>query len=540
METSLNFASSPPTIAAALTAAAATHGYRRAYIDDGQQYSFRSMEDSAGALAARLAAAGIVRGDRIAVIVPNQIEWLLVFFAAARLGAVIVGMSVRYRDTELDYMLSDSKATMVIALPEYAGYDYRLYFSAAEADGRLPDLRQLIFLAPRAGHALAPFAGLGGSAAPASATEAEAGTAAGPDDLMMIIYTSGTTGRPKAAGLTHRSMLATASAQARHIRAVPDDLIQLANPLNHVGGITCGILTFLLAGATCELVPVFKAEIVLEMAARRPPTVISGVPTMLTLLLRHPNVAEADFSSVRLVFMGGANVDGAILERLQQVMPGARLMNLYGMTETSGAIVMTPWECGQDDLLRSIGQPLPGAQVRVVGVDGQPVAQGGVGELWFKGLGVIPGYAGAQHSQQAFDGDGWLHSGDLACVDQRGFVFLMGRDKDMYIQGGFNVYPVEVEGVLASHPAVMLAAGVGVPDPVLGQVGRYYVVPKEGAGITEQDLIEYCRAHLADYKVPRQVVFRQQLPMTPAGKIQKSTLRGESPAGAGNLNGSGT
>ena len=526
---------SPPTIAAALTVAAATHGYRRAYIDDGQQYSFRSMADSADALAARLAAAGIVRGDRIAVIVPNQIEWLLVFFAAARLGAVIVGMSVRYRDTELDYMLSDSRANMVIALPEYAGYDYRHYFSAAEAEGRLPDLRQVIFLAPRAGHALAPFAGLGGGAAPASVS----GSAAGPDDLMMIIYTSGTTGKPKAAGLTHRSMLATASAQARHIRAVPDDLIQLANPLNHVGGITCGILTFLLAGATCELVPVFKAEIVLEMAVRRPPTVISGVPTMLTLLLRHPSVAEADFSSVRLVFMGGANVDGAILERLQQVMPGARLMNLYGMTETSGAIVMTPWQCGQDDLLRSIGQPLPGAQVRVVGADGQPVPQGGVGELWFKGLGVIPGYAGAQDSQQAFDGDGWLHSGDLACIDQRGFVFLMGRDKDMYIQGGFNVYPVEVEGVLASHPAVMLVAGVGVPDPVLGQVGRYYVVPKEGASVTEQELVEYCRARLADYKIPRQVVFRQQLPMTPAGKIQKSTLRGESLAGAVNFNGSG-
>jgi len=534
METPLNFACSPPTIAAALAAAAATHGHRRAYIDDGQLHSFRGTDDNAGALAARLAAAGIARGDRIAVIVPNQIEWLQVFFAAAKLGTVIVGLSVRYRDTELDYMLSDSKASMVISLAEYAGYDYRRYFSAAKAEGRLPDVRQVVYLAPRAGHALAPFAALGEAAAPVPMAEA----VAEPDDLMMIIYTSGTTGKPKAAGLTHRSMLASASAQARHIRAAPDDLIQLANPLNHVGGITCGILTFLLAGATCELVPVFKAEIVLEMAARRPPTVISGVPTMLTLLLRHPKVGEADFSSVRLVFMGGANVDGAILERLQQVMPGARLMNLYGMTESSGAIVMTPWECGQDDLLQSIGQPLAGAQLRVVGTDGQPAPEGSVGELWFKGLGVIPGYAGAQHREEAFDSDGWLHSGDLACVDQRGFVFLKGRDKDMYIQGGFNVYPVEVEGVIASHPAVMLVAGVGVPDPVLGQIGRYYIVQKEGCTVTEQDLIEYCRARLADYKVPKQVLFREQLPMTPVGKIQKAALRSEQLASVAKFNGS--
>lgn len=526
MESLLNLTFTAPTIAAALAAAAAEHEHRRAYIDDGQVHSFRDTDNCAAALAGRLAAAGIERGDRIAVIAPNQIEWVHVFFAAAKLGAVIIGLSVRYRDTELDYMLSDSKATMVISLAEYAEYDYRRYFSAAKAEGRLPDLRHVVYLAPRDVHVLAPFAALGEAAA---APVAEA--VVGPDDLMMIIYTSGTTGKPKAAGLTHRTMLASAGAQARHIRAAPDDLIQLANPLNHVGGITCGILTFLLAGATCELVPVFKAEIVLDLAMRRPPTVISGVPTMLTLLLRHPKVTEVDFSSVRLVFMGGANVDGAILERLQQVMPGARLMNLYGMTETAGAIVMTPWDCGKDDLLLSIGQPLAGAQMRVVDSAERPVPPGEVGELWFKGLGVIPGYAGAQHGAEAFDAAGWVHSGDLAYVDQRGYVFLKGRDKDMYIQGGFNVYPVEVENVIASHPAVMLVAGVGVADPVLGQVGRYYVVPKEGAGVTEQELIEYCRSRVANYKVPKEVLFRTELPMTPAGKIQKSVLRGEQLAG---------
>jgi len=520
----LNILSLPRTVGAALATAAATHADRIAYIDDGRCHSFRDVDEDAGALAARLAAAGVAHGTRIAVIAPNQIEWLHVFYAAARLGAVIVGMSVRYRDTELEYMLADSQASMVVSLPECGGFDYRAYFAAAEAGGRFPYLRRVVYLGPRSANALAPFAALPAPAKDAAPVKL---AAPGPDDVMMIIYTSGTTGKPKAAGLTHGAMLASAAAQAAHLRAAPDDLIQLANPFNHVGGITCGVLTFLLAGAICELVPSFSAETVLTMAARRAPTVISGVPTMLTLLLQHPKLGEVDFAGVRLVFMGGANVDGALLQRLQRVMPNARLMNLYGMTETAGAIVMTPWDCGPDDLLRSIGRPLGGAALRVVGADGRPVPAGEVGELCFKGLGVIPGYAGAHHGADAFDGEGWLHSGDLGYVDARGFVFLMGRDKDMYIQGGFNVYPVEVEGVLAGHPAVVLAAGIGVPDPVLGQVGRYYVVPKEGAAVTEQELIAYCRTRVADYKVPRQIVMRERLPTTPAGKIRKSALRGE-------------
>lgn len=523
METFLNPPFSPPTIAAALAAASAKHGSRTAYIDADRAYSFHRTNKDTDSLAAWFTAAGVLRGDRIAIIAPNKIEWLYVFFAAAKLGAVIVGLSVRYRDTELDYMLSDSRASMVISLADYAGFDYRQYFSRQEDAGGLPHLRRIVYLAPSEGDVLAAFADLSTNVS----NDVTTGTVAEPNDLMMIIYTSGTSGKPKAAGLTHHSMLATATAQASHIQAVPDDLIQLANPFNHVSGITCGILTFLLAGGTCELVPMFKAEKVLEMASRRAPTVISGVPTMLTLMLLNPKLSEVDFSSVRLVFLGGANVDQMILERLKIVMPRARLMNLYGMTETSGAIVMTPWDCSPDDLLHSIGQPLEGAQLRVMTADGQPAQDGTVGELWFKGLGVIPGYVGSEQVQDGFDRDGWIHSGDLAYVDQRGYVFLMGRDKDMYIQGGFNVYPVEMEGVLATHPAVMLVAGVGIPDPVLGQIGRYYIIPRDGCAVTEQELIEYCRTRVADYKIPRQIVFREQLPTTPAGKIQKSILRSE-------------
>ena len=508
------------TLGELLSAAAARHGDRAAYIDNGRRYAFAEVDALACAISARLASLGIEKGDRIAVIALNQIEWVVAFFAAAKIGAVIVGLNVRYRDSELDYMLADSKAKAVISLPEYGGFSYTGYF-AGRRDA-LPHLRHHFFLEAQREPGTPGF--------PADLAPGERDAPApsvSPGDLLMIIYTSGTTGMPKGAGLTHRSALLSAQAQARHIRARPDDLIQLANPLNHVGGITCGILTFLLGGGCCELVPVFKADTMLEMMSRNPPTVISGVPTMLTLLLMHPRIDEVDLDRVRLVFTGGSNVDETLLLRLGEKLRNARLMNLYGLTEASGAIVMTPWDAQQQELLRSIGKPLEGAELRVVLPDGKVAKAGEVGELWFRGLGVVKGYVDSRRDEGTFDGDGWLHTGDLGHVDERGYLYLLGRSKDMYIQGGFNVYPAEIENVISTHPDVVLAAGIGTPDPVLGEVGRYYVIRKPGSSLKEQDIVDYCRQRLADYKVPRQVVFRESLPMTPAGKIQKSVLRAE-------------
>jgi fatty-acyl-CoA synthase len=346
------------------------------------------------------------------------------------------------------------------------------------------------------------------------------------DDVAMVIYTSGTTGRPKGAGLTHRSLLAAATAQAQHTKVNHNDVIHLANPLNHVGGITCGVLTHLVGGGTVVLVPEFKADRVITLMQQHPPTLVAGVPTMLTLLLMNARIDAVDFSRTRLVFSGGSNVDAVLLERLAQRMPNATLMNLYGLTETSGALVMTPWERTPEDLMTSIGVPFTGAQLRIAGGSGEALPIGQVGELWFKGVGVVAGYIGAA-AGAGFSPDGWLQTGDLGTVDGRGVITLKGRKKDMYIQGGFNVYPAEVEALIHRHPGVVMAAGIGVPDPVLGEVGRVYVIPKLGSNLREADVRSWCAEHLADYKVPRQVVLRDALPLTPAGKIYKAALRAE-------------
>ncbi|MFD1710239.1 AMP-binding protein [Ottowia sp. GY511] len=512
------------TVGAALAHTAAEHA-GTAFIDQDATYTWPEMDRLATRIGQRLQALGIGHGDRIGVILPNQIEWVALYFAAARIGAVVVGLSVRYRDTELDFMLSDSGAKAVLAPASFAGFDYVGYLHAARA--RMPHLQHLMFVgAPQAdgdgdvdfGEWMQDRAG---------ETAAPSGVGPAPDDLVMVIYTSGTTGRPKAAGLTHRSQLTSASAQQAHTGMASTDLLQLALPLNHVGGITCGVLSMLIAGGASELVAAFQPDTVLAMTRRHPPTMLVGVPTMLTLLLMHPDFAQGNWSRVRLMIVGGSNVEPALLKRLQTAFPNATLMNLYGLSESSGAVVMTPRGATQDALLNSIGKPLRGASVRVLNPDGTDAAVGEVGELLFRGCGVIPRYVGAQQDEGTFDAEGWLHSGDMGYQDAAGQIYLMGRRKDMFLQGGFNVYPAEVEGVIGALPGVVMVAGIGVPDPVLGEIGRYYVVAKPDSGQTADAIVAHCREHLADYKVPRQVVFRDALPMTPAGKIQKAALRDE-------------
>lgn len=505
------------TLSQALASAARSHPAVVAYIDRGRNFSFSDVEAASDRLACALLALGLSRGDRLALLADNRIEWLQMFFAAAKIGVAVVALSPRYRDAEIEHMLGDSQTRAVFTLSRAEDFDCLAMFERLAP--RLPALRHVIAMDGDDFAAMAATVVDPGLLAAAS-------SAVPADGLVMVIYTSGTTGRPKGCALTHASLLASARAQADHTRVQPGELMQLSNPFNHVGGITCGILSQMLAGGSCELVPAFKAKTVLDMVRKHAPAILIGVPTMMALLLMHPESESADLSTVRLIITGGSNVDATLLAQLQQRMPQATVMNLYGLSEASGALVMTPWDCADQDLMQSIGQPLAGAEVQAIGPDGRELPPGEVGELRFRGLGVVRDYIGAAAGSGAF-ADGWLHTGDLGLIDERGFIMLKGRMKDMYIQGGFNVYPAEVEALIATHPQVLMVAGIGVPDPVLGEVGRYFVVAKEGGGLTPADVLAHCAGKMADYKMPRQIVLRTELPLTPAGKIHKARLRSE-------------
>ena len=518
---------------AALRRAAAEHPDVTAYIDGDRNFSFADVEAASRRLAGGLLQRGLVRGDRIAVLSCNQIEWVQLFFAATRIGVAVVGLSPRYRDAEIEFMLADSRSKAMFTSSQVDGFEFLPLLDRIAPS--LSDLRHVVAIDSDT------FTSMAATELDEATSDAvDAATACvHPGDLAMVIYTSGTTGRPKGCALTHAGLLAAAGAQVRHTRTRPGDLVQLANPFNHVGGITCGILAQLLAGAGCELVPVFKPKVVLDMIRRHPPGILIGVPTMLTLLLMHPESPSVDLTSVRLIITGGSNADATLLAQLKRRMPEATIMNLYGLSEASGALVMTPWHCSDDDLMQSIGTVLDGAAVRVVGPDGCELAAGEIGELQFRGLGVVRDYIGAASAERPFV-DGWLRTGDVGLIDERGFIKLRGRMKDMFIQGGFNVYPAEVEALIATHPSVVMVAGIGVPDAVLGEIGRYFVVTREGSGLTAADVLAHCADRIADYKVPREVVLRAELPLTPAGKIHKARLRAESaPAGTGLLQAGG-
>jgi fatty-acyl-CoA synthase len=521
----------PTTLGAALKAAAHYRGDSPFILHGDAVTSYRELEHASLRAAAGLLELGIGPGSRIGLLALNRIEWLVLFFAAMRVGAVVVAMSPRYRENEIEYMVRDSDVQAVASITEHEEYDFVAMFERLAAN--LPNLQHLI-LFPAVGDAAAlsersilprvPYTTLLDPAHNSTSVESAA-VHVMPDDLAMIIYTSGTTGRPKGAGLTHRSLLASSRAQAVHMRIDELDLLPLASPLNHVGGITCGVLTMMAGGGRIDLIPEFKALEVLERIRRNQPTLLAGVPTMMTLLLMKSRDLDLHFGSVRLLYVGGANVDATLLTQLQARMPQATLMNLYGLSEASGAIVITPPDATPADLMGTIGFPIGDAVVQVVDpVDRRPLPPGQVGELCFRGCGVVPGYVGAARISDAFLPGGWLRTGDLGEVDARGVITLRGRAKDMYIQGGFNVYPAEVEAFIARHPEVMMVAGIAVPDPVLGEIGCYFVIRKPGSALTEGALYAWC-AGLADYKVPRQIVFRDELPLTPAGKIHKAALR---------------
>jgi fatty-acyl-CoA synthase len=519
----MNKVQNPGVIWKALDEAAREMPDRKMYVYKDLSISFKDMDDASDRVATWLLRRGVRKGDRIGVIALNQPEWLYTYFAAAKIGAALVALNVRYRDSELDYMLNQSGASVLIAVNEFGGLGYLKFFDSFRS--RIPNVKDYIFIGEGDFPGGIPYGLLLAEPADRDLLE-KAKASVVPEDIMIIIYTSGTTGIPKGAALSHKSQLASAIAQVNHALMNAEDCMLIILPLNHVGGITCSVLSSLLARAMGILIPFPDLNEVVEKARKHTLTIYGGVPTLYSLLFMHPDFLKLDFSKVRVAVCGGANAEPALLTQIKDVFRNGMVMNLYGLSETSGAVVLSPWESDFDTTVRSIGKPIGDFQVKIIDGEGKTLPVGEIGELCFKGDAVCSGYFHMpEETAESFDRDGWLHTGDMGYLDKDGYIVLKGRKKEMYIQGGFNVYPVEVENLISRHPKVLMAADIGVPDSVLGEVGRCYIVPRPGVSITEEEIIAFCKAHLADYKVPRQIVFRDALPMTPVGKVMKITLK---------------
>ncbi|MDQ1445020.1 MAG: steroid-24-oyl-CoA synthetase [Acidimicrobiaceae bacterium] len=489
---------------------------------------FRAAAAVANALVERL---GVAKGDRVAIAMRNFPEWAIAFWAAAAAGAVVVPLNAWWAGAELAYALDDCGAEVLFA-------DQERVARLDEHWSDLPGLKHVVVARSRVTSEHIPFTDLlrdESSKAPLPDVSID------PEDDATIFYTSGTTGRPKGAVGTHRNIctnqLSLAFVNARNAvraqgQAAPpgrsgQNAYLLSVPFFHATGCHSVLVANTLYGGKLVIMHKWDAGRALELIERERVTTFGGVPAMVMQVLDHPDFATRDLSSVKSVGYGGAPAPPDLVRRIKEHFPTGSPSNGYGLTETSSVTTMN----AGDDYVRkpdSVGPPVPVCDVRIVGDDGSDVAMGEVGELWIKGPNVVRGYWNKPDATAAAFTEGWLHSGDVARIDDEGFVYIVDRAKDMVIRGGENVYCVEVEAALHEHPAVSDAAVIGVPHDVLGEEVGAVVQVRPGHEVTEQDLQSFVGERLAAFKVPVRIWFRDQpLPRNPAGKILKRELREE-------------
>lgn len=493
---------------------------KEALVFRDQRYTYRELGEKVDRLAEALLRLGIKKGDKVAVDLPNWPEFVFSFFAITRIGAVMVMVNTRYRASEVKHILKDSDSIAVVIPVEFDGFKYLPMIE--EMRPELPLLRHVIAVgeATEREAGVLSFADLLESSSGRVVQEAEIDPL---EDLALIMYTSGTTGTPKGAMITHFNLVRNSEVNSVPYEFTPDDVFLVLVPASHIIGLFCLTSVFLFH-AKVILVDIFKAEPVLQIIERERATVQHAVPTVFTLELA--NGEKYDISSLRTGLMAGASCPAELVRRLIDI--GFQVHIGYGMTETAGGLTNTTFS---DDLVartQTVGKPVEGVQMKFVDDDRREVPEGQVGEIAVKSYGLMKGYyKQPAATEAAIDSDGWFYTGDLGFKDERGYIRIAGRKKDMIIRGGFNIYPAEVEELLYTNPKVLEVAVVGVPDSVLGEKTCACVRPRAGVEITELEIKEFCRGKLADFKVPDYVRFMESFPLTPTGKIYKMKLREE-------------
>jgi len=511
------------TIGANLDRMVSRFGDRDALIScaQGRRYSYTELGAAVDELGRSLMAAGVATGDRIGIWSPNCAEWTLVQYATAKIGAILVNVNPAYRTSELEYALAQSGCRMLIAAPAFKSSDYRAMI--AEVRERLTALERVVFLdGPDWDELVA-----GGAKVRAEDLRARAERLR-PDDRINIQYTSGTTGFPKGAVLTHRNILNNGFFVGEGCRYTESDRVCIPVPFYHCFGMVMGNLGATTHGAAMVIpAPAFDPEATLAACARERCTSLYGVPTMFIAMLGHPEFDRYDLSSLRTGIMAGSPCPVEVMKRVIELMHMDEVGICYGMTETSPVSTQTAPDDPLDKRVGSVGRVHPHVEVKAIDpADGRTVERGAGGELCTRGYSVMAGYWNdAERTAEAIDADGWMHTGDLATMDDDGYVNIVGRIKDMVIRGGENVYPREVEEFLYGHPDIADVQVIGVPDQRYGEELMAWVIPRNGASLDADDVRRFCQGRIAHYKVPRYVKLVDGFPMTVTGKVQKFKMR---------------
>jgi acyl-CoA synthetase (AMP-forming)/AMP-acid ligase II len=507
-----------------LRSAAERFGASDALVDGDVRLTFEQLADAALDAGRAFVAAGLEPGDRVAIWSPNVWEWVVAVLGLQSAGGVVVPINTRYKGTEAAYLLQRSRARILVTVNGFLGNDHLAMLAGHD----LPNLEGTVVLrgdVPSGSVSWDDFVAAGASV---DAAEVEGRVAAlTPDDVSDILFTSGTTGDPKGAVCTHGQVVRAFADWASVVGLRHGDRYLVINPFFHAFGYKAGIVAALTAGATVFPQAVFDIPMAMEMVAEHRITMLPGPPAIYQTFLNHPDVDLSKLQSLRLAVTGAAAVPVELVERMKSELGFETVVTGYGLTEASGIATM----CRHDDdpvtISTTSGRAIPGVEVRIVDDGGREVPRLQPGEVVVRGYNVMREYfEDPEQTAEAIDADGWLHTGDIGVMDERGYVAITDRKKDMFITGGFNAYPAEIERLLLLHPDIAQVAVIGVPDERLGEVGMAFVVPTAGSSPDPEALAAWAKGSMAGFKAPRQVRVVEALPMNASGKVLKTELRG--------------
>ncbi|MGX4676209.1 class I adenylate-forming enzyme family protein [SAR92 clade bacterium H246] len=492
-----------------------------AVIFDSVRLSYAMLSEQVNRCAKALMACGIKKGDRVAVLSTPRPEYWITFLASTQVGAIWMGLNPKYRLQELRYLIGDAQPKLIFTIADFESDDYCENIQRLRNDCTF--IHSVVSLTAVLRDSLSFEAFLVSGNTVSDKDMAQRRATVSPMEPALLVYTSGSTGKPKGAVLSHYGLCFGACVAASHVN-LQDPRILCNLPINHVACVADTCCANLVAGGTIVFQERYDPSLVLHAIERERLTLLGGVPTMLLGLFDHPDFKYTDFSSLELIAWGGAAMPIDTIKRLQQLAP--RMLNVYGMTETAANTTYTSPDADLVELSETIGRPSPHMPCRIVNDAGMECDIGEHGELQFKGEYLLLEYLnGPEATRDVYTEDGWLHTGDLGYWRENGTISLVGRLSDMFKSGGYNVYPREIEDVLESYPAIEMAAVVAVPDAKYQEVGVAFLQVNDTTSFDADALRDYCKSHLANYKIPKHFSLLNQLPTLPVGKVDKVTLK---------------
>jgi acyl-CoA synthetase (AMP-forming)/AMP-acid ligase II len=515
------------TIPALFTRAAARFGGAEAVVDDEVRLTWTELDAAVERAAAAFVAAGLQPGDRVAIWAPNIHEWIVAMGGLLRAGGIVVPLNTRYKGAEASYILRASRARLLLAVEGFLGNEYVTMLLAATASEPLEHLDGIVVLRGETPDGTTSWADFLAAGDGVDAGEIQARAAAlGPESVGDIIFTSGTTGNPKGVVTTHGQTLRAFAEWSGILGLRDDDRYLIINPFFHTFGYKAGILASLMRGATMVPQAVFDAEEAMRRIAIERITMLPGPPTLYQTILAHPERAQHDLSSLRLAATGAAVIPVQLVRDMWEVLGFETVVTAYGLTEATGVVTMCRPGDEPETIANTSGRAITDVEVAIVDDDGSALPPGTPGEVVVRGYNVMREYFEApEQTAEAIDADGWLHTGDIGVLDERGYLDITDRKKDMFIVGGFNAYPAEIEQLLGAHPDIAQCAVVGVPDERMGEVAYAFVVAAPGAAPVVDEIVAWAREQMANFKVPRYVELVDALPLNPSGKVLKYELR---------------